>query len=212
MGFLIDDNEFVSTIKEVVELASAAWLRRLFVILLLSDSMGRPLSVWEQIWAYLSDDILYRIRHELQYPGKNFHNGKSLRNYADMPVPNNSLVSQFSNLMLLRELQYDAVSLTCEHDVNILKVNEEQRVVYDKIIDCVSNKRHGVFFVYGFGGTGKTFLYRVLSARLRYEKKIVISIASLLLPGSKMAHSRFNIPVELTEDTICRIKKDSPKS
>ncbi|KAL4298937.1 uncharacterized protein [Arachis hypogaea] len=134
-----------------------------------------------------------------------------------MPVPNNSLVSQFNNLMLLRELQYDTVSLTREHDANVLKLNEEQRVVYDKIIDCVLNKRHEFFFVYGFGGTGKTFLYRVLSARLRSEKRIVINvassgIASLLLPGGKTAHSMFNIPVELTEDTVCRIKKDSAKA
>ncbi|RYR66272.1 hypothetical protein Ahy_A03g012255 [Arachis hypogaea] len=144
-------------------------------------------------------------------------NGKSLRNYAGMPVPNNSLVSQFSNLMLLRELQYDTVSLSREHDADLLKLNEEQRVVYDKIIDCVSNKKDGFFFVYGFGGTGKTFLYRVLSARLRSEKKIVINvassgIASLLLPGGKTAHSMFNIPVDLTEDTVCRIKNDSPKA
>ncbi|KAL4330702.1 hypothetical protein AHAS_Ahas13G0426500 [Arachis hypogaea] len=180
MGFLIDDKEYVSAIKEVAELASAAQLRRLFVMLLLSGSMGRPLSVWEQTWCYLSDDILYRRRHELQYPDLTMSqdelqtfclleiekllqsNGKSLRNYASMPVPNNSLVSQFSNLMLLRELQ-------------------------------------------------------VLSARLRYEKKIVINvassgIASLLLPGGKTAHSMFNIPVERTEDTVCQIKKDSPKA
>ncbi|XP_072060237.1 uncharacterized protein [Arachis hypogaea] len=134
-----------------------------------------------------------------------------------MPVPNNFLVSQFSNLMLLHELQYDTVSLSREHDANILKLNEEQRVVYDKIIDCVSNKRHGFFFAYGFGGTGKTFLYRVLSTRLRSEKNIIINvassgIASLLLPGGKTAHSMFNIPVELTEDTVCQIKKDSPKA
>ncbi|XP_016173713.1 uncharacterized protein LOC107616245 [Arachis ipaensis] len=235
MGFLIDDKEYISAIKEVAKVASAAQLRRLFVMLLLSGSMGRPLSVWEQTWAYLSDDILYRRRHELQYPDLTMSqdelqtfclleiekilqsNGKSLRNYVGMPVPNNSLVSQFSNLMLLRELQYDTVSLTREHDANVLKLNEEQMVVYDKIIDCVSNKRHRFFFVYGFGGTGKTFLYRVLSARLRAEKRIVINvasskIASLLLPGGKTAHSMFNIPVELTEDTVCRIKKDSAKA
>ncbi|XP_025685681.1 uncharacterized protein [Arachis hypogaea] len=156
MGFLIDDKEYVSAIKEVAKVASTAQLRRFFVILLLSGSMGRPLSVWEQTWAYLSDDILYRRRHELQYP-----------------------VSQFSNLMLLRELQYDTVSLTREHDANVLKLNEEQRVVYDKIIDCVLNKS---------------------------------GIASLLLPGGKTAHSMFNIPIELTEETVCRIKKDSAKA
>ncbi|XP_016195333.1 uncharacterized protein LOC107636328 [Arachis ipaensis] len=179
MGFLIDDKEYIFAIKEVAEVASAAQLRRLFVMLLLSGSMGRPLSVWKQTWAYLSDDILYRRRHELQYPDLTMSqdelqtfclleiekllqsNGKSLRNYAGMPVPNKSLVSQFSNLMLLREL--------------------------------------------------------VLSARLRSEKRIVINvassgIASLLLPGGKTAHSMFNIPVELTEDTVCRIKKDSAKA
>ncbi|XP_025678806.1 uncharacterized protein [Arachis hypogaea] len=205
MGFLIDDKEYVFAIKEVAELVSAAQLRRLFVVLLLSGSMGRPPSVWEQTWTYLSDDILYHRRHELQYPDLTMSqdelqtfclleierllqsNGKSLRNYAGMLVPNNSLVSQFSNLMLLRELQYDSVSLSHEHDANILKLNEEQRVVYDKIIDCVSNKRDGFFFVYG-------------------------GIASLLLPGGKTAHSMFNIPVDLTEDTVCRIKKDSPKA
>ncbi|XP_015971425.1 uncharacterized protein LOC107494899 [Arachis duranensis] len=192
-----------------------------FVMLLLSGSMGRPLSIWKQTWAYLSDDILYRRRHELQYldltmSQDELHafclleiekllqsNGKSLRNYAGMPVPNKSL--------------YDTVSLTHEHDANVSKLNEEQRVVYDKIIDCVSNKRHGFFFVYGFGGTGKTFLYRVLSAKLRSEKNIVINvassgIASLLLPSGKTAHSMFYIPVELTEDTVCRIKKDSSKA
>ncbi|XP_057747816.1 uncharacterized protein LOC130967010 [Arachis stenosperma] len=166
MGFLIDDKEYVSAIKEVVELASAAQLRRLFVMLLLSGSMGRPL--WDELQMF----CLLEIEKLLQ------SNGKSLRNYAGMPVHDNSLVSQFSNLMLLRELQYDTVSLSREHDANILKV---------------------------------------LSARLRYEKKIVINvassgIASLLLPGGKTAHSMFSIPVELTEDTVCQIKKDSPKA
>ncbi|RYR77544.1 hypothetical protein Ahy_A01g002051 [Arachis hypogaea] len=84
-------------------------------------------------------------------------NGKSLRNYAGMPVPNNSLVSQFSNLMLLRELQYDTVSLTREHDANVSKLNEEQRVVYDKIIDCVSNKKHEFFLSTGLLALKKLF-------------------------------------------------------
>ncbi|XP_072090544.1 uncharacterized protein [Arachis hypogaea] len=68
MGFLIDDKEYVSAIKEVAEVPSVAQLRRLFVMLLLSGSMGRPLLIWKQTWAYLSDDILYHRRHGLQYP------------------------------------------------------------------------------------------------------------------------------------------------
>ncbi|XP_057739750.1 uncharacterized protein LOC130956782 [Arachis stenosperma] len=144
-------------------------------------------------------------------------NGKSLRDFAGILLPNVNLVSQFSNSMVLRELEYDISVILEEHDSNFSKLNEEQKSIYDRIIHCVTNKEHGLFFIYGFGGTGKTFLYRLLSAILRSQRRIVINvassgIASLLLPGGKTAHSMFGIPIELNEDTICRIPKDSPKA
>ncbi|XP_057746540.1 uncharacterized protein LOC130965797 [Arachis stenosperma] len=219
MEFLIDDKEYISAIKEVVEVASATQLRRLFVMLLLYGSMGRPLHELQYPDLMMNQDEL-QIFFLLEIEKLLQSNGKSLRNYVGMLVPNDSLVSQFSNLMLLRELQYDTVSLTREHDANILKLNEQQRTVYDRIIDCVSNKRlRGIdsFLCTGLVALEKLFLYKVLSARLRHEKMIVINvassgIASLLLPSSKMAHSMFNIPVELTEDTVCWIEKDSAKA
>ena len=59
-----------------------------------------------------------------------------------------------------------------------------------------------MFFLYGFGGTGKTFIWRTLASSLRAENQIVIivassGIASLLLPGGRTAHSRFKIPVPI---------------
>nr|GEV81394.1 ATP-dependent DNA helicase PIF1-like [Tanacetum cinerariifolium] len=62
------------------------------------------------------------------------------------------------------------------------------------------------------GGTGKTFLYKTITARLRSERMIVLDvassgIASLLLPASITAHSRFVIPLELMENSICGIKQ-----
>ncbi|XP_072084366.1 uncharacterized protein [Arachis hypogaea] len=144
-------------------------------------------------------------------------NGKSLRDFAGMPLPNVDLVSEFSNSMVLRELEYDISVMLEEHDSNFSKLNEEQKSIYNRIIHCVTNKEHGLLFIYGFGGTGKTFLYRLLSAKLRSQRRIVINvasngIASLLLPGGKTAHSMFGIPLELNEDTICRIPKNSPKA
>ncbi|XP_015967235.1 uncharacterized protein LOC107490951 [Arachis duranensis] len=119
--------------------------------------------------------------------------------------------------MLLWELKYDIGLLIQEHDSNLLKLNEEQRVIYEKIVNCVCNKEGECFFIYGFGGTGKTFLYRTLPARLRSERKIFINVASsgiavLLLPGGKTAHSMFNIPIESNEDTVCRVSKGSAKA
>ncbi|XP_025703768.2 uncharacterized protein [Arachis hypogaea] len=235
MGLLIDDNEFVLAINEAAELSSGTQLRKLFVSLLISGSVSRPVLVWNQTWKYLSDDIIYYRRSELHIPRITMTdeelqtfclieiekllqaNGKSLRDFAGMPLPNVNLVSQFSNSLVLRELEYDISVMLEEHDSNFPKLNEEQKSIYDRIIHCVTNKEHGLFFIYGFGRTGKTFLYRLLSAKLRSQRRIVINvassgIASLLLPGGKTAHSMFGIPIELNEDTICRIPKDSPKA
>nr|GEZ64847.1 ATP-dependent DNA helicase PIF1-like [Tanacetum cinerariifolium] len=61
-------------------------------------------------------------------------------------------------------------------------------------------------------GTGKTFLYKTIIARLRSKQMIVLavassSIASLLLPAGRTAHSRFVIPLELMENNACSTKQ-----
>nr|GEU48449.1 hypothetical protein [Tanacetum cinerariifolium] len=70
-----------------------------------------------------------------------------------------------------------------------------------------------MFFVYGYGGTGKTFLYKTLTASIRSKGGIVlnvasIGIASLLLDGGRTAHSRFAIPINIVEDSMCTISAD----
>ncbi|XP_037457313.1 uncharacterized protein LOC119328431 isoform X1 [Triticum dicoccoides] len=72
----------------------------------------------------------------------------------------------------------------------------------------------GLFFVSGYGGTGKTYLWSAICAFLRGERKIVLTvalstIASLLLPGGRTAHSRFKIPILLEDNTQCDSKRGS---
>jgi hypothetical protein len=43
----------------------------------------------------------------------------------------------------------------------------------------VTNKDGKLFFVYGNGGTGKTFVWTTFLSRLRGQGKIVLAIASL---------------------------------
>jgi ATP-dependent DNA helicase PIF1 len=71
-----------------------------------------------------------------------------------------------------------------------------------------------MFFVYGYGGTGKTYLYKTMTACLRSEGKIVLNVASsgiaaLLLDGGRIAHSRFAIPINMNEESMCSIAGDS---
>ncbi|CAF1711503.1 unnamed protein product [Brassica oleracea] len=138
----------------------------------------------------------------------------SLNNWDTMPKPAESSQSFTENLLIQEELNYPKAELRSQHDEWIVKLTDEQRTIYDQIIGAVLNRQGGVFFVYGFGGTGKTFLWNILSAAIRSRGKIVLNvassaIASLLLPGGRTAHSRFGIPINPDEFSTCKIQPGS---
>ena len=143
-------------------------------------------------------------------------NGSSLSLYESMPkLPANA--KSIENVLILDELSYDMEDLQATHDIDFSKMTDEQRKIYDEIISAVVEDRGGMFFVYGFGGTGKTFLWKLLSAALRCKGDIVLNtassgIASLLLPGGRTAHSRFSIPINPDEFTTCSLTPGSDKA
>jgi hypothetical protein len=60
MGFLEDDRVYINAIKESKDWGSDHFLRRLFVIMLLANTMHRPKHVCDETKQWLSDGILYR--------------------------------------------------------------------------------------------------------------------------------------------------------
>jgi hypothetical protein len=69
MGFLGDDREYIAAIREAYNWGSGVFLRKLFIIMLLSESMDRPNYVWERSWQWLCDSILYKQRQISQNQG-----------------------------------------------------------------------------------------------------------------------------------------------
>ncbi|XP_074266148.1 uncharacterized protein LOC141588615 [Silene latifolia] len=93
-------------------------------------------------------------------------------------------------------------------------LNPDQRKVYNSVLNAVHQKTGGLYFVYGSGGTGKTYLWGALISKIRSEGLIVLEVASsgiaaLLLISGRTAHSRFVIPIKLSETTSCRIEQGS---
>ena len=77
----------------------------------------------------------------------------------------------------------------------------------------LENKQELIFF-YGHGGTGKTFFWTTVTIALRAVGKIVLAvassgIASLLLPSGRTTHSRFKIPLDITNESVCDVKKNT---
>jgi hypothetical protein len=88
---------------------------------------------------------------------------------------------------------------------------------FNSIMDSVINKRGWVFFVDGPEGTGKTFLYTALLAKVRSMGLIDVAtatsgIAASIMPGGRTAHSRFKIPIKLGDNTVYNFSKQSGTS
>ncbi|KAL6581726.1 hypothetical protein OROMI_005740 [Orobanche minor] len=228
VGLLDDDKEYIDGIIEASFWGSPHFLRKLFASLLLSESVSRLEHVWENTWKVLADDILPRQRsllgiddlHLSDVQLKNYtlteidnmleKNGRSLRDCKGMPLPDDDMVREGNNRLIQQELNYDRSQLEMEHRQLCSSLTDEQKAIYEEIINATSNDKGGIFFVYGYGGTGKTFIWRTLFAALRCKGEIVLNVASsgvaaLLLPLGRTAHSRFGIPINVSDKSMCTI-------
>ncbi|CAN6897420.1 unnamed protein product [Brassica oleracea] len=136
---------------------------------------------------------------------------RSLNDFTGMPLPNKAIMDEMKKKAMARHNQFDIAEETMIHQSLFDKLNHQQRAVYDAVTTSVNENQGKLFFLYGAGGRGKTFLYKTIIAALRSTGKKVIpvassSIAALLLPGGRTAHSRFSIPLKLYEDTYCEVK------
>ncbi|XP_048493212.1 uncharacterized protein LOC104903169 [Beta vulgaris subsp. vulgaris] len=213
-GLLDDDKEYIDAITKASFRETGHYQRNLFCMLLMSGSLSKPEDIWEKTWHLLSDDILYKQRRihknkdltltdeQIQafaladIEAKLQSNGSSLQKFSEMPFPDELVVFEGQNKLIADELSYDIPSLIQDYDKLFPCLTEEQLMVFNEIMDSINGQSGGVFFVYGYGGTGKTYIWRTLCAAIRKMSEIVLpvassGIASLLLPKGRTAHSRY---------------------
>lgn len=86
----------------------------------------------------------------------------------------------------------------------------EQISIYERIMESVQAQKGGLFFLHGYGGIGKTYMWRTFASALRSKHDICVVVAtsrisSLLLPGGIIAYSKFMIHVPTLENSTCKI-------
>nr|GFA64219.1 ATP-dependent DNA helicase PIF1-like [Tanacetum cinerariifolium] len=131
-----------------------------------------------------------------------------------MPYPTSEYTMDGYNRLVHDELSYDKDTLKVEHKRLYVTLTEEQKGIYRTIMDSVDKNKGGMFFIYRYGRTGKTCLYKTLSVACRSQGGIILNVASsgiaaLFLEGGRIAHSRFAIPINVVEDSMCNISADS---
>jgi ATP-dependent DNA helicase PIF1 len=218
-GLIEEDNTLDECLTEATLFQMPSSLRRLFATILVFCEPHDVMGLWKKHYDAMSEDysrnnpspdlvqqmVLIDIRNMLQSMGKDI---------KAFPLPDiDHSYDDASHIP--REIFEEASIEQNPKDVLLCdSLNTEQRSAYDEIMAAVCSKQGGLFFVDGPGGTGKTFLYRALIAKLRSQDKLVVAtatsgVAASIMPGGRTAHSRFKIPLTLQEGGCCTFTKQS---
>ncbi|PWZ30743.1 hypothetical protein Zm00014a_021326 [Zea mays] len=209
----------VTSLSGTLGRAMPSALRRLFATILVYCEPSDVAVLWRKHLDAMSEDyqrrsqskthveqmVLIDIRNMLQSMGKDIQT---------FPLP--PIINVYDDAIGTAREVYEEESIELASTDMALKdsLNEEQWVAYDKIMSVVNTNQGGLFFVDGPGGTGKTYLYRVLLATLRSQGKIAVAtatsgVAASIMPGGRTAHSRFKIPLTIDDGAVCSFTKQS---
>ena len=113
-----------------------------------------------------------------------------------------------ANRFILDEHGYNVDILRDTVQRDSMCLNVDQRIAFDTLCQAVTSQEGGMFFLEGFGGTGKTFLINLILAKIRSDGGIALAtasngIAATLLDGGTTAHFRFKIPIDIQSDSTC---------
>jgi ATP-dependent DNA helicase PIF1 len=169
------------------------------------DAMSEDYQHRSESKTHVDHMVLIDIRNMLQSMGKDI---------KTFPLP--PIIDAYDDAIGTAREVYEEESIEPASAYLALKdsLNKEQMVAYDKIMSAIDTDQGGLFFVDGPGGTGKTYLYRVLIMTLRSQDKIAVAtttsgIVASIMSGSRTALSRFKIPLTIDDAVVCSFKKHS---
>jgi hypothetical protein len=227
MGLLGDDREWSHAITDAAQWALPYQLRQLFVMMLLFCQVSDPAKLFDNNVQLMGEDFAYRVCQQTPRIHQNILQehirlstlaeldrllrdvGYSLDHFQ-LPRLSHLAFPPLESRLIMDELAYGTTEVT----ELLNQLNPYQRHVYTAIESSVLNNSRQTFFVYGYGGTGKTFLWNTLLDSIRNKGKIAVAVASsgiaaLLLPGGRTPHSCFRIPLDIQDDSMCAIKKNT---
>lgn len=228
LGLLQNDDEWDKVLQEASGVMMPALLCELFATLLIFNSPTDPLSLWEKHKLACCEDILRTERETASDPQLQLTpvmcdvalrkvqeslrcHGKSLTDFPNMPIPPAPPVAVDAVPRIIQDqLGYDRTALAVRVLRDTAMMTVDQKVVYDTVIAALHALRAPgdldprAFFVDSPGGCGKTFMFNLILATARSLGMVALSVASsgiaaLLLEGGCTAHSRFKIPIQLTD-------------
>jgi ATP-dependent DNA helicase PIF1 len=213
--------------------ATSAQLRALFITILIFAEPTDPLTIFSQFESPMTEDFKFRhlrlcksrdeqppqdfsflqnrLLHDLSHRLEPF--GQTLSSFG-LPNPTSEESDKNQEPRVIREERYDREEQAKLAASLAPNLNEGQQAPYDKVLEAVDRDEHAAIFIDGFGGSGKTYLYKAILAAVRGRGHIALAVASsgiaaLLLPGGRTFHSRFKASIDDQGPASLNITKNS---
>ena len=206
LGLFADKDEAHFCMQEAVDtLRTPHQLRILFIHLLTNLCIDSPLQFWMEFQSKMSEDFILAAAGDTDQ-GCNealkqlglFLQGhrKHLEDFG-LPEP---LTRENEAEWELHRWSSQSGMLRQQVDAGVLAFNPEQRDIFLRVQQAVSNNEPLLMFIDGKAGRGKTFLVNILCAWVRAEGRIALptatsAFAAQLYPGGRTTHSTFGVCV-----------------
>ncbi|XP_060846147.1 ATP-dependent DNA helicase PIF1-like [Rhopalosiphum padi] len=229
LQLLENDAHWDQTLNDAVISSHAHQIRTLFSIIIPTCFPSNPIDLWIKYKDYMCDDILYQIQNRMGNPNiqisEEIYN-EALISIEDMclimsnklliqlglTAPNRPMHDAF-NQELHRERLYDLNALKELIQTNLPLLNEQQKYVFETLMNVTNDETGGIYFLDAPGGTGKTFLISLILATIRSQNKIALALASsgiaaTLLEGGRTA-LKLPLNMQSNETATCNVSKNS---
>ena len=229
------DQHWDDALSEAIISESPQRLRHLFAVMLVFCALSDASQLWHKYQNKLAEDFFRHAQlnddNQISERLRESYLNRCLLAIQDIVIsiggnpisqygmPEPSFDGERINRDYAMEINYDPVDLADILQTDVSRLTEEQRSIFDRVCRSVDSALGEMLFVDAPGGTGKTFLTKVILAKVRSQNKIALAVASsgiaaTLLPGGKTAHTMFKIPIDLdrTENPVCNISRNSDKA
>ena len=236
LGLLQDDNEWHYVLTEADFIQSSQALRELYITIVLYCEPADPRKLFEDHWEKWTDDItlkaqqkgltlspqqvrtmvLLDLQRRLQSREKDLRDA-CLENPTEEELGSVETMTGNLAVMIREELDFNCDQLRELTAERCHRFTDEQRNVFDTILDAVKSQSPLSVFIDARGGCGKTYvLNAVLAAARSLEPGGCVAlamattgIAANLLSLGRTFHSRMKASLTPTEESTLNIKGQS---
>ncbi|CAN0924947.1 hypothetical protein LINGRAHAP2_LOCUS34478 [Linum grandiflorum] len=188
LGLLATDDEWNEVMTEVSHWGMAPLIRTTFWWPSMADDFRHRLGQTKD--APLEASLVIGLRNQvLQSLQTLLHNYCSSLSHFHLPLPTNTPSLHQEDDLVSHHLAFDITQEQANYHRSRACLNEDQQKAHDVVFQSMQTNSGKLFFLYGHGGTGKTYLYNCIISRVRSLGQIAI------------------IPIEVDHASTCAIKK-----